>query len=78
MIGSRKQDQVSSMLLPGHYTGDGSIFSVHITRVPPQAICRLGPKFQEHHQIRQRLVTKYTSSKGNTTFEGTVKTAKLF
>jgi hypothetical protein len=71
MIGSWKQDQVSSMLLPGHYTGDGSIFSVHITRVPLQGI-------QEHHQIRQRLVTKYTSSKGNTTFEVTVKTAKLF
>jgi hypothetical protein len=52
--------------------GDGGIFHIHISRVPLEGICRMGPRFQEETQ-NQSHMTKYICSKDNTAFEETVK-----
>jgi hypothetical protein len=57
--------------------GNGSIFSVYISRIPLQDICRMGPRFQEGTK-NKRHVTKYIRSKDNMTFEETVKADELF
>jgi hypothetical protein len=45
------QLQISSTLLHNTTTaGYDSVFSVHISRVPLQDICRMGPRFSEETQ----------------------------
>jgi hypothetical protein len=78
MISSKKQEQISSMLLLNTITvGDGSIFSLHISRIPLQSICRMGARFQEGTHNQKGHIMKYIISK-NASSEETVRAAELF
>jgi hypothetical protein len=70
MIGSQKQEKISSVLFPGNYNGSlQNLFSIHISGIPLQGICTVGPGVQEERHLRS--VNKYISSKGIATFEET-------
>jgi hypothetical protein len=46
--------------------GDGSMFSVDISRVPLQGICRMGRRFQEGTQNQAEACDKIHYSRRNT------------
>jgi hypothetical protein len=48
---------------------DGSIFSVHISRVPLQGICRIGPKLKEGMPTYTATRDNIHQQQGHMTFE---------